>query len=744
MFLRSAFFNMAVLKPLPVRDAARIVGLERRSEGNYTSMMPYPSYVFYRDHAKTLSATMAILGGPPMRLDDDLEPASASFVTPNYFTELGGEAAVGRMLSPDTDASPNAPPVAVLSFGIWERRFGSDPAMIGRVIHLDRKSVTVVGVASKTFAALDGQRPDIWLPVAQQPYFVVRSTTLRDWTSATVRVWGKLAPGIRAKSAEEELRALTDQLRREHPEAVWEREWIQISPGGHLRAMQPAMYRITAMVSVLTLLILLGCCANVGGLMLARAVMRQNEMEIRMAIGAGRWRIFRQFCTESLVLGTMSALAGLGLATAVLKVTLAKLDAPKWLSARPDWRVLLFTLGMTVRATVFFGWMPAFQITRQRPQKTIARQILVGAQMAGSCLLLIVAALLMRAAQHALYTDPGFGYERLVTIDPQLGGHGYTAGAARAYLEQMQRRLRSTAGVAAVSLVQFPPLGHAVANSAMEIRGRKVTVYYNAVTPDFFRTMEIPLRVGRTFYPGEKHALVISESFARQQWPGENPLGQLVGDGDDKEVVVGVLGDARINALSDDDALEEYWAAQPDDMPHMSLVVRASGEPRQLVAAVRTMTATLDKGIFPDVRQLKGIYRENVEGIETVAGIVGLVGLVAVVLAGVGLAGLVAFVVTQRTREIAIRMAMGARRGAVLSEVLRQFRWPVIVGVAAGMVFAVFASKLLRVGLYGVSNLDPASYVGALVLLAVIAAVAMVVPAARTLRLNLASILHCE
>jgi hypothetical protein len=250
--------------------------------------------------------------------------------------------------------------------------------------------------------------------------------------------------------------------------------------------------------------------------------------------------------------------------------------------------------------------------------------------------------------------------------------------------------------------------------------------------------------MGRTFYPGEKHALVISESYARQQWPGENPLGQLVGDGKDKDVVIGVLGDAHINALNDDDALEQYSAAQPDDMPNMVLVLRATGAPGSLAPVVNAMSASLDKGIFPEFRQLKVLYRESLEGIETVAGIVGLVGLVAVLLAGVGLAGLVAFVVTQRTKELAIRTALGARPAAVLSAVLRQFRWPLMVGLTVGTVIAAFGSKLLRVGLYGVSNLDPASYVGALVLLGVIAALAMVIPAARTLRLNLASILHHE
>src|SRR6185437_15019038 len=203
---------------------------------------------------------------------------------------------------------------------------------------------------------------------------------------------------------------------------------------------------------------------------------------------------------------------------------------------------------------------------------------------------------------------PGFGYEQLVTVDPQLGHNGYTPATARAYLEQMQIRLRAIPGVAAVSLVKFPPLGHIVANSSIEIRGRKLMVYPNSVSPDFFSAMAIPLRMGRTFYPGEKHVVILSESFARRQWPGENPLGQTVGDDANKATVIGVAGDAHINGLSDDDAAEEYWAAQPDDMPEMALVIRVAGEPGSVAPDVKTISANLDGSVFPEIRTLKALY----------------------------------------------------------------------------------------------------------------------------------------
>jgi predicted permease len=739
-----SFFDAVALKSLPVPGADRIVRLERRSPTNYTSEMAYPSFFFYREHATTLRATMAVLGVPPMQIDDDLEPTSASFVTGNYFAELGTHAAYGRVFDPAVDDRASAQPVIVLSYGLWQRRFGGDPTVIGRIIHLNKKPVTVVGITPFAFASLGGQHPDLWMPIAQQPYLVERSKALEDWTNASVRMWGKLATGISSKTAEQELQILTNELRRQHPEAVWNDEYIQSSPGGHLQVMQPEMYRVAEMVGVLTLLILLICCTNLGGLMLARAVTREREMGIRIAIGAGRARIFRQLCTESLLLAAVGSWAGLALATSVMRIVLAKTDAPNWLSASPDWRVILFTIGMTVVATLLFGLTPALQIARQRQHKATARQVLIGMQIAASSVLLIVAALLMRAAQHALYTDPGFGYEQLVTIDPQLGHHNYTPEAAHAYLDQMENTLRSVPGVSSVSLVKLPPLGHVVARADREIRGRTVQLYPNWVGPDFFGTMGIPLKLGRTFYSGEKHAVIVSESFARQQWPGQDPVGQQIGDGESKDTVIAVAGDAHINALSDDDATEQYWAAQTADMPDMVVIVRSTGEPGSLSLTAKGVSESLDPSIFPEIRQIKLLYREDVSNIELIAAIVSLVGITAVALSCVGIVGLVAFVVRQRTKEIAIRITLGANRTAVLSAVLRQFRWPVAVGLLVGTVMAAVGSKVLRVALYGISNLDLASYVTGGILLAGLVSVSLLIPATRVLRLNLATILHYD
>ena len=737
-------FDMVALEPLPVRDPSSLVRLERYSPNANTDGMPYTSLLFYGKNAKTMSAVMGVLGVPPMQMEDDPQPASVSFVTPNYFAELGTPTGYGRLLDPARDAVPDAEPAVVLSYGFWQRRFGGDPSVVGRTIHLNKKPATVIGILPYAFASLGGQRPDIWLPMAQQPYFVEGSHVLTDPGDSAVRMWGRLAPGVSAKTAELELRALTDELRRQRPKDIWDNEYIQSSPGGHMQVMQPEMYQVAAMVGVLTLLILAVACANLGGLMLARAVTREREIRIRMAIGANRGRIFRQLCTESVLLAVLGALAGLVLGSAVLRIALNKLDAPTWISTTPDWRVLLFTVSMTFLAAVFFGLMPALQIARQRQHKTIARQVLVGAQVAASCVLLIVAGLLVRATHHALYSDPGFGYQQLLSIDSQLGQHGYTPAAAKSYLDQMQARLRAVPGVRSVSLVKLPPLGHAVDREKSDINGQTVIIFPNWVEPGFFETMGIPVLLGRTFYPSEKKVVVVSESFARERWPGINPVGQQIGDGPSKDTVVGVVGNARINALSDDDATEQYWPAQQDDMPAMVVIARTASAPDSLPPAVKSISESLDPKLFPEIRQLKLLYQDNVSGIEKTAIVVSLIGMVAVLVAGIGIIGLVAFTVSQRTKEIAIRIALGAKRAQVLAAVLQQFTWPVVLGLVTGTGVAAAATRILRKALYGVNNLDPLSYVGAVGVLMMIVAVAALLPARRALHLDLTKALHYD
>ncbi len=739
-----SFFNMVALKPLPVRDPATLIRLERRSPNAYTSEMAYPSFVFYRDHTRTLSAAMAVFGVPPMQIDEDIKPTSATFVTPNYFTELGTPALYGRLFTPALDGSSASSPVVILSYNLWEHRFNGDPSVIGRVILINRKPATIVGVTPYTFASLGGQHPDLWMPIAQQPYFIDGSNALTDWDSSTVRMWGRLAPGVTKDEAEQEMRTLTNEIRRIHPNAVWKNEYLQISPGGHLQIMQPEMLRVAVMVGILTLLILAVACANVGGLLLARGISREHEIGIRVAIGASRIRIFRQLCTESFMLAALGSVAGVALSYVVLRIALSSFEAPGWLSPIPDLRVLLFTAGLMVLAVLFFGFAPALQIARQRQRGTLIRQILLAAQVAASCVLLIVSGLLVRAAQHMLFNEPGFGYESTVSIDPQLGQHGYSESAAKAYLDQMQQRLRQLPGMHAVGLVRLPPMGHIVSREDRELNGRKVAVFPNWVSPGYFDAMQIPVLTGRIFSPGEKSVAVVSKTFARLAWPNQNPIGQTMPGDDSKVVVIGVVGDAHVNALNNDDALEAYYSAQPDNMPGMAVIARTQGQPTAVLTAARSISESLDPKLFPEMHPLKQLYREITTQIELIAGVVSLIGFVAVLLAGVGILGVVSFSVSQRTKEIAIRLALGSPRTNLYTSLLRQFTWPIASGFIVGTGLALFASQFLRIVLFGVSNLDLAGYVVGISVLITVVLLSGILPARKAMKLNVARALHYE
>ena len=741
-----SLFNLLALKPLPVRDADSIVRLQRRSPENIAGEMPYPSIVFYEAHAKTLQAVMATMGWPPMELDDDMQPTTVTFVTPNYFTELGTVASAGRLLKPNRDASPDAPPVLVLSYGFWQRRFGGDPAIIGKVIHLNKKPVTVVGVTPHAFASLNGQYSDVWLPLLQEPYFVAGSKILTDPSNGETRMWGRLAPGVTTKAAEQELLSLTNELRKQEPKLIWDKEYIRIDPAGHQTVMQPEMYQVAAMAWALVLLILAVACANLGGLMVARGVIREHEIGIRLAIGASRKRIFRQLFTEGLLLALLGSAAGVALSCAALRITLVAMDAPGWMSAAPDWRVLVFAVATAFAAAVFFGLTPALQIARQRHRKTLARQVLIGAQLAASCILLIVSGLLARAVHHVLYTDPGFGYEQVLGINPGLETHSYTPAGARAYLNAFTSRLRAIPGVQSVGLSKIALLGHGLTSSmTVDMRGHSVTIYPNWVDPEFFQTMTIHILRGRTFFPGERDAAIVSESLARKQWPGEDPLGKpLWRDGKSKEMIVGVARNARVKSMNDGDAVEVYWPAQPEDLPTMTLLMKTAGTLDGLASKVKSISEGLDPKLFPSIWLLKSGFHETARDLEHLAMIVSLLGILAISMAGIGIVGLVSYAVTQQTKEIAIRLALGAKHVNVLAGILRQFSWPLILGLLIGSGITAGVSKVLRKILYGVSNLDPASYSAALLVLLVVAALAAILPARRILRLNLSKTLHYQ
>ena len=737
-----SLYNIVALQYLPVRDPATLIRIQRRSPANINPGVPYTSIEYYRQNAKSLAAVMETMGAPPLVLNQDEQRVSATFVSSNYFTELGASATAGRLFDATHDTTASAP-VCVLSFRLWQKRFDSDPSIIGKVIHLGGEPATVIGVAPETFAGLGSDAPDLWLPILQHAYFIQGSKLLTDPTlEGWVGMWGRLAPGVSSTSAEQELLSLTNQLRKIYPAVIWDHEYIVITPGAHFLSFDSGP-PVLPLVGALVFLILAIACANLGGLLMARGVGRQAEIQLRFDLGARKLRVFRQLLTENLLLGLLGSLAALPFSYGVLRLLLVYSHAPAWMSGLPDWRVLLFTTAMGLVAAILFGLLPTLQMVRQKKKRTLWHQFVVCAQVGASAVLLILSGLLVRATLHTLYSDPGFSYEQVLSIDPGMSGHGFSSAQAQAYVNQLQHRLRAVPGVKVVSIARIPPLVNtSVSYTTVDVGGRRIMIYLNWVGPEFFSTMGIPLLRGHYFHSGEKNAVILSESLARRRWPNEDPIGKRWEKSDD--IVVGVVGNTRAMELNNTDATEIYFPPTADDFPTMSVLVRATGDPSTITPAVKGIAAGMSTGLYPTITPLTAGFQKNVAQAEQIAAIISLLGSIAIFLAAVGLLGLVSYAVSERTKEIAIRLALGADRVEIVTTVLRRFAWPVLVGLVAGIGVTAGLSQVLRRVLYGISGLDPISYIVAITILVLILAAAALLPVRRTFQFDIARTLHFE
>jgi predicted permease len=424
------FFDLMFLRPLNVRDPATLLRFHRRGITHYAFSLPYPEAAFFRANTRTLSALIAVNSSNVIveaGSQVDSQPVPINFVTADFFRDLGGASRLGRVLDPARDESPAADPVVVLAHGYWQRRFAADPSVIGQSIRLNGQPATIIGIAAADFSGLSTgiSEPSMWAPITRQPYFIRNSRLLTDFSveSSGVQVWGRLAPGQNPKAAETELHALAAELRRQYPNDIWQDERLPSEPGGFAVSMttggrrgtgaeqRDPIYPVFALAGCLTLLILAVACGNLGSLLLARAVARRREIDIRTAIGAGAARLIRQLFTESILLALMGAAAGLGLGIVVLRVLLTATDAPGWFTPSLDWRVAAFALAAALFSAILFGLAPALQTGRPTRRPGIARHVLIAAQVASSCILLIVAGLLGRALNYASSVHPGFEYK---------------------------------------------------------------------------------------------------------------------------------------------------------------------------------------------------------------------------------------------------------------------------------------------------------------------------------------------
>ncbi len=741
------FFDLLLLRPLHVRDPQTLVRFHRRSPDAYAFVLPYPEMDFFRENSRTLSAVLAMNIGR-LAVEGEEKQSNTHFVTANFFTELGAVPIVGRTFNPTQDDTAAAPPVVVISQGFWNRRFAGDRSVAGKIIRLNGKPATIIGVASAQFSGLSLDPPDLWIPIKQQPFFLPGSRLLTDFSNDTsgVEMWGRLQPDTSPKAAELELASLAARLRRQHPADIWDRESLPGEPGGYAKSLMMGGSRgsgsetkgeivpIVAMIAVLCLLILAVSCGNLGSLLLARGLSRSREMSIRVALGAGRARLVRQLFTESILLALLGSLAALALGYFTLRALFLLTESPAWLNPLPDWRVIVFSIAAGFLAAILFGLAPATQIIRRRHNANTTRHVLVGAQLAASCVLVILAGLLVRALTHVTTVDPGFEYQRVFTLDLGLASHGYIPAQSKAYLDTLKNRLLRQPGVESVALALSPPLGNRSESAGVELNGHPIDVQINHVDPQFFRTMNIPLLRGRNLTNNDKNTIIISESLARR-WPTGDPLGKTFSMGADY-TVVGIAGSARTIAIQNSDAVEVYLPIDESNLPATALVVRTSTPPGAIARAAVLAAKSLDPQISPDVQLLKNRFELKLHGAQYGASTVAILGLAALLIACIGIVGLVSFTVVQRTKEIGIRMALGARPSQVLTIVLRRFAIVAVIGLLAGAGIAAASSQLLRRELYGISNLDPLAFTGAITAFILTVALAALLSARRALQVD--------
>ncbi len=549
--------------------------------------------------------------------------------------------------------------------------------------------------------------------------------------------------------AEDELRGLVAQLAKQHPNDFWENETVHAEPAGRARVSHGRskgsgappdpwheIFPIVALWSALVLLILAVSCGNLGSLLLARSVAREREISIRISVGAGPRTSHPSTVHRKSSTCASRISGGLVLAFGTLQSFIRWMNAPAWLKATPDWRVVAFSLAVGVVAAVLFGLTPALQVARQRHRATIMRQLLIAAQVAGSCVLLIVSGLLVRALDQALHFHPGFEYQNVILIEPDLAGHGYTPQQAHTYLDELQNRLRQMPGVQSVALSSIPPLGGSVETTGTEIAGRQVAIHVTRVSPQFFQTMGIPLLRGRALQFGETNAIVIGESFARLGWPGKDALGgEFTTDGTNYKVV-GIVATARLVERQNPDAVEAYFPLSTDNLPGALVLIKTSPAPETLLFAINSLAKSIRPDVLPYTQLLKTSFHQQLESIQSIALVVSGLGSVSLIIACIGIVGLVAYSVSQRTKEIGLRMALGAKPTHVLFIVLERLSRIVFIGLLAGVSGAAALSQLLRSELYGVSNLDPLTYLGALAVFLFLAALAALLPARRALRID--------
>jgi predicted permease len=797
----AAIFSLVdqiLIRMLPVKEPQQLTLLTMRgmhygsnSGGNAIS---YPMYADFRDNNHVFSGMFCrfpyflslSFGGRTERVSGEL-------VSGSYFPVLGVGAALGRTITPDDDRVPNGHPLAMLSYSYWKTRFASDPAIVGKTVVINGHNMTVIGVAQQGFDGVElGFTTQVFVPVMMKAQMTPLWDALKDRRWRWVNAFGRLKPGITAQQAKASLQPFFHgMLEMEVKEpafrnaSAYDRQQflkniIDVLPGSQGRSyVRPQLETPLWLLMAVTGGVLLIACANVAGLLIARAATRQREVAIRLALGAGRFRIVRQLLVESLLLAGVGGLLGLVLATWTNRGLLRLLppDAVSLqLSTAPDLRILLFTAAVACLTAVIFGLIPALQGTRPDLAPTLKDQAgavvggsgnvrlrkgLVTAQVTLSLLLLIGAGLFLRSLRNLRELGPGFRQDHLVTfnIDPAL--NGYTSERSQAFYRQLTDAVAGIPGVQAAGLASMRILEGGEWDSSVTVEGYVPKPgdgpepYMNSIGPGYFATLGVPILAGRDFTikdTGEiKHGpdaddwvprmVIINEKFAKRFFGNANPIGRHVGFGSDPGTktdmeVVGVVKDIKYTGLRDEIPVQmfiPYMAFR--HVSEMTVYARTSLNPTQAFGAVRAQVRQLDPNLpLYGMRTMDDQIQNSLLIERLIAGLSMVFGCLATMLAMVGLYGVMAYTVERRTREIGIRMALGAFRRDVIWLVMREVVLLVGIGIVAGLAASLALTRFVQSQLFGVTRNDPLTIALAAATLAAVGCLAGYIPALRASR----------
>jgi predicted permease len=779
--------NGFLLRPLPVPHPEQITVLAlKQSSVAGTYRFSYPTYEDLRHQTNSFRDVFAYrvsLGG--LTVDYKSDHCLISRVTNNYFTSLDVKPAYGRLILPSEGRIPGGDPILVLGYSYWRRRFAGDPKIIGQRVQLNDRPFTVVGVASREF---HGTYPvmdmDAYVPLSAETGKDPDNPVEKIWTSRGYRsltVMGRLKPGVTIKQAQASLQVVADRIAQAHPDTEKGMS-VELYPERLARpepdAENPIPATSIAFMS-LALLVLLVACFNIANVLLVRATVRQREMAIRAALGAGHGRLIRQYLTESLLLALLGGGAGLVLASwasGFLSSLSLGTDLPLRLDFRPDARVYLFAFAAVLFTGLFVGMMPALRAARANvsavlhdagrgsssgPPRQFARRVLVVAQVAGSLVLLIVAGLFIRSLDKAEKMNLGFNPDHVLDLAVDVEQVGYKEPRAREAYRDIDNRIRALPGVESVAEAFTVPTGYVGADDRIWIQEHPYVagqqpeeIAFNQITPAYFDTLQMPLLGGRKFSGADSEkapaVAIINETMAKKFWPDEDALGKHFGtkgaSGPFMEVV-GIVHDAKYQSLLEDPRAFYYVPFEQSYNSLRTIHVRTTVPPESLALQIQSVIHEA----VPDVpiTQVKTMD-EALQGANGFflfrfgAQLTSTMGLLGLILAVVGIYSVVSYAATQRTQEIGIRVAMGASPQDILKMVLRQGLTVVGIGLAVGLVLALAGTRVLSGLIVGIKPTDPLTFAVVVCLLTAIALFACWVPAHRATRIDPLTALRYE